>query len=79
MDDFLGLGLIGVVYGLSVLVDAWGFLAVFFAAVALRQTELKLAGADMYTSDRRHTDRIESELQTQSRIKTPSPPSVKDR
>lgn len=61
MDDFLGLGLIGVVYGLSVLVDAWGFLAVFFAAVALRQTELKLAGANMYSLDRRHTDRIESE------------------
>jgi len=35
MDDFLGLGLIGVVYGLSVLVDARGSLAVFFAAVAL--------------------------------------------
>lgn len=45
MDDFLGLGLIGVVYGLSVLVHAWGFLAVFFAAVALRQTEVKLAAA----------------------------------
>ncbi|MDP3514374.1 MAG: cation:proton antiporter [Sulfuritalea sp.] len=45
MDDFLGLGLIGVVYGLAVMVDAWGFLAVFFAAVALRQTELKLAGS----------------------------------
>ena len=30
MNDFLGLGLIGVVYGLSVMVDAWGFLAVFF-------------------------------------------------
>ncbi|WP_372659318.1 cation:proton antiporter [Hydrogenophaga sp.] len=46
MDDFLGLGLIGVVYGVSVLVDAWGFLAVFFAAVALRQTELRLAKAE---------------------------------
>lgn len=45
LDDFLGLGLIGVVYGLSVLVHAWGFLAVFFAAVALRQTEMKLAHA----------------------------------
>jgi NhaP-type Na+/H+ or K+/H+ antiporter len=45
MDDFLGLGLIGVVYGLAVMVNAWGFLAVFFAAVALRQTELKLAKA----------------------------------
>jgi NhaP-type Na+/H+ or K+/H+ antiporter len=42
MEDFLGLGLIGVVYGLAVLMHAWGFLAVFFAAVALRQTELKL-------------------------------------
>jgi NhaP-type Na+/H+ or K+/H+ antiporter len=46
MNDFLGLGLIGVVYGLCLLVDAWGFLAVFFAAVALRQTELKLIGQD---------------------------------
>jgi len=45
MDDFLGLGLIGVVYGLTVLLHAWGFLAVFFAAVALRQTEMKLAKA----------------------------------
>jgi sodium/hydrogen antiporter len=45
MDDFLGLGLIGVVYGVAVMVNAWGFLAVFFAAVALRQTELKLAKA----------------------------------
>ncbi len=52
MDDFLGLGLIGVVYGLSVLVNAWGFLAVFFAAVALHQTELKLAGAVRYKQDR---------------------------
>ena len=43
MDDFLGLGLIGLVYGLTVAVNAWGFLTVFFAAVALRQTELKLA------------------------------------
>ena len=45
MDDFLGLGLIGIVYGVSVAVSAWGFLAVFFAAVALRQAERRLAGA----------------------------------
>ncbi len=45
LDDFLGLGLIGVVYGLTVMLHAWGFLAVFAAAVALRQTELKLAKA----------------------------------
>lgn len=43
LDDFVGLGLIGVVYGLSVWLQAWGFLAVFFAAVALRQTEVRLA------------------------------------
>ena len=66
MDDFLGLGLISVVYGLSVLVDAWGFLAVFFAAVALRQTELKLAGTDVNSTDQENldppqTDRIEPE------------------
>ncbi|MEV4777808.1 cation:proton antiporter [Burkholderia sp. LMU1-1-1.1] len=45
MDDLVGLGLIAVVYGVSSLIHAWGFLAVFFAAVALRQTELVLAGA----------------------------------
>ncbi|MEO6353420.1 MAG: cation:proton antiporter [Oxalobacteraceae bacterium] len=52
MDDFLGLGLIGVVYGLSLLIDSWGFLAVFFAAVALHQTELKLAGSVKHKPDR---------------------------
>ena len=46
MDDFLGLGLIGVVYGVCGLVSAWGCLAVFFAAVALRQTEHRLAQGD---------------------------------
>lgn len=58
MDDFLGLGLIGVVYGLSLLVHAWGFLAVFFAAVALRQTELKLAGTGLDDSARPQTGDI---------------------
>ncbi len=61
MDDFLGLGLIGVVYGLSVLVDAWGFLAVFFAAVALRQTELKLASTDRVHPDQPLPSRIEAD------------------
>jgi len=42
LDDFLSLGLIGMVYGLSLYLHVWGFLAVFFAAVALRQTEFKL-------------------------------------
>lgn len=43
LDDFLGLGLIGVVYGVSEMCNAWGFLAVFFAAVALRQAEYRAA------------------------------------
>ena len=51
MDDFLGLGLIGVVYSLTVMVSGWGFLAVFFSAVALRQTELKLAKAAQVAFD----------------------------
>ncbi len=43
LDDLVGLGLIALVYGLSLSVSAWGFVAVFFAAVALRHTEFKLA------------------------------------
>jgi NhaP-type Na+/H+ or K+/H+ antiporter len=43
LDDFLGLGLIGLVYGVCLLLDAWGFLAVFVAAISLRHSELKLA------------------------------------
>ena len=45
LDDLVGLGLISVVYSVTVLAHAWGFLAVFFAGVALRQTELLLTGA----------------------------------
>jgi NhaP-type Na+/H+ or K+/H+ antiporter len=44
LENFVGLGLIAVAYGLSLLVGAWGFLAVFSAAVALRHTELKQVG-----------------------------------
>lgn len=46
LDDFLGLGLIGLVYGICLLLEAWGFLAVFVAAISLRHSELKLAGVD---------------------------------
>lgn len=45
LNDFLGLGLIALVYGVTELIEGWGFLAVFFAAVALRQTETRLLGA----------------------------------
>jgi len=73
MDDFLGLGLIGVVYGLSVLVDAWGFLAVFFAAVALRQTEVRLAGAGRDHPDRPQTDRTGQDASNASPDNEPTP------
>lgn len=43
LDDLVGLGLIAIVYGISLAIGAWDFLAVFFAGVALRQRELKLA------------------------------------
>ncbi len=43
LDDLVGLGLIAIVYGISLELHVWGFLAVFFAAVALRQTELSMA------------------------------------
>ncbi|WP_310448101.1 cation:proton antiporter [Thiobacillus sp.] len=75
MDDFLGLGLIGVVYGLSVLVGAWGFLAVFFAAVALRQTELKLAAAGQSSQDRPQAGRLELEAENACPDNEP-PPTV---
>lgn len=41
LDEFLGLGLIGLVYGISEYCHVWGFLAVFFAASALRYAECR--------------------------------------
>jgi NhaP-type Na+/H+ or K+/H+ antiporter len=45
LDDLLGLGLIGLSYGVALSLHTYGFLAVFAAGVALRQTELRLIGA----------------------------------
>jgi NhaP-type Na+/H+ or K+/H+ antiporter len=39
LDDFLALGLIAMSYGVALLCDSYGFLAVFAAGVALRRTE----------------------------------------
>lgn len=63
LDDFVGLGLIALVYGLCELMQAWGFLAVFFTGVALRQTELMLAGA--------HKDR-QGLLVTETKMQDPA-------
>lgn len=41
LDDFLALGLIALSYGVAHLVDAYGFLAVFAAGLALRNIELR--------------------------------------
>jgi len=51
MDDFLGLGLIALTNGLALAISAYAFLAVFAAAVALRQTEQHLMA--------RHRDRLD--------------------
>lgn len=73
MDDFLGLGLIGIVYGLTVAVNGWGFLAVFFAAVALRQTELKLAKAAQNVFDASKTQKA---LRASGNAPEPEPPQT---
>jgi NhaP-type Na+/H+ or K+/H+ antiporter len=45
-DNFLALGLIGLAYGLAVLLHAYGFLAVFAAGLALRHTEQRESRRD---------------------------------
>lgn len=45
MPDFLSLGFIAVIYGATLVLHGYGFLAVFVAAVTLRQTEHKLVAA----------------------------------
>jgi NhaP-type Na+/H+ or K+/H+ antiporter len=44
LDDFLGLGLIALSYGVALLVHSYGFLAVFAAGVALRRVERESSG-----------------------------------
>ena len=44
LDDFLALGLISLSYGTALLANAYGFLAVFTAGLALRRTERLLTG-----------------------------------
>jgi NhaP-type Na+/H+ or K+/H+ antiporter len=45
LDNFLALGLIALTYGITLLVDAGGFLAVFAAGVALRRVERRETSA----------------------------------
>jgi sodium/hydrogen antiporter len=46
LDDFLAMGLIALSYGLAELLNAYGFLSVFAAGVALRQLEQSQAAGD---------------------------------
>lgn len=41
-DDFVALGMAALVYGMSLVLNFWGFLAVFAASVSLRYTETAL-------------------------------------
>ncbi|MGC1479319.1 MAG: sodium:proton antiporter [Chthoniobacterales bacterium] len=50
-DQFLALGLIGVSYGSSILLSAYGFLAVFAAGLALRAVERERTGSDREPED----------------------------
>ncbi len=69
LDDLVGLGLIALVYGVANWMHAWGFLAVFFAGLALRQTELVLTGAP---KDRQGLLQAE-EVHAGSAVKPPVP------
>lgn len=55
-DDFIGLGMVAVVYGACVALGVGGFLAVFFAAVALRQTEVRLTSRSAEPRDQTRSD-----------------------
>lgn len=46
LDDFLGLGLIALSYGVALLLHTYGFLAVFAAGLALRRIERQQTGTD---------------------------------
>lgn len=71
LDDFLGLGLIGVVYGVCLLLEAWGFLAVFVAAISLRQSELKLASHPPPTQDAESADDASEQIEQSLAQHTP--------
>lgn len=50
-DDFIALGLIGLAYGVALLLHAYGFLAVFAAGVALRRLEQSEGGGGAQSTE----------------------------
>ena len=65
--DFIGLGMIGLVYGACLLVEGWGFLGVFVAALSLRHVEKS-----------QEATRQVIEKHEQSKVKTHDYPDVSD-
>ncbi len=51
LDDFLALGLIALSYGISLLLNTYGFLAVFVAGLALRTIEARSTGEERAPDD----------------------------
>ncbi|NEX62064.1 cation:proton antiporter [Noviherbaspirillum galbum] len=75
LDDLVGLGMIAIVYGISLELKTWGFLAVFFAAVALRQTELNLATASGVKPEKLNAD-VAEPAAVENRKEDAPPPIV---
>ena len=65
--DFIGLGMIGLVYGACLLVEGWGFLGVFVAALSLRHVEKSQEATQQVI-----------EKHEQSKVKTHDYPDVSD-
>lgn len=65
LDNFLALGVIALSYGSAVLLEAWGFLAVFAAGLALRHVEMRHTGQrpaeDMSAADGTESDAVHAE------------------
>lgn len=76
LDDLVGLGLIGIVYGFAVTVSSWGFLAVFFAGVALRQAELRLAGKAGVAKEKLEGEDAHTAALAPAADGEPSPPHI---
>jgi NhaP-type Na+/H+ or K+/H+ antiporter len=64
LDDFLGLGLIALSYGVATLVHAYGFLAVFAAGVALRRLERQSSGEKVIEELTAVTNQSKEEIAT---------------
>jgi len=76
LDDLVGLGLIAVVYGFSVYLSTWGFLAVFFAGVALRQREMKLARSAGVNPKKLEGEAAQTAALTPTEDGEPQPPHI---